>query len=1769
MNRYDPASELETPRQATPATPQEGNLIGEQSDARFPIKSGMTNNTTPKAPFSKGGWGNPEQPANDARFPIKSGMTNNASQKAPFSKGGWGNLEQPTQPPKKPTLWANFTHWIKHHKWLFGLTTFISVLLIIGSIFGLVTGFNFLGFTQKIAQNVQSFIASTSISARAQDFSITPDKKDSLGVLPESSFILKSKGDVTINQIQKNLSISPTTKIKVDQTSINEFKINPESPLGQDQIYKLILKIDDKDNQNQTKDLSWGFQIQNPFRIVATTPRNKATKVPLNSGIEIAFSADSFTKIEDSFEIAPKVKGSFQKTKSIASFIPEKLEPRTLYTVKIKKGLTLENSKEILKDDYIFQFETQDKESRDFSIGFTRSTYEFKTDEKPALSVFVAPSSVVKAEVNLYKFKDLAQFLNYLQQNSNRPGWATFSKFSENFDLTQLSKTLGQELPIQNTNGNLYIELPKILDKGYYLAQVVSGDFTDSAPIQIIDTAAYFSQSESKTLVWAVDLANKKALSAATIKTLEGKNITSTNDQGTAFFETPSEFKNDRVNFYQIISNDNTLIIPNSGEFDPQINGGLRGNLNSSSDNYWNYLYFDRPLYHKTDTLNFWGVVKNRGAGQEGIQAVLYQTGGLSTPSESPLKVDSKNIAISSQGTFFDSFKLQNLPAGSYSINILNSQNLIISTKTFIVQDFVKPVYEISLTTDKQAYFGGENITFSGKVTFYDGTPVSNLNLVYDSNSRGEVTTNSNGEFKITLKTIKDTYVTQTNSFYGGGGYISIWPKNEEESDNTYTKYFPVINSQIGVSNDQNIQDSKAVVDLTLSKLTLDKINQNTSTTTGDLNAGPVAGKDVQAQLTAYTYDKVKVGQYYNFITKKTEDSFEYRQKVLKTTPLNLKTNDQGIARLEFSTIASKELVDEIKLTSPEITIGTGLDFTINFNFQDLDSQPLQYTQWIYQATKDSFAGNNYTIDDATGTTNYEKNYKVDEPISLKLNSPSKTTQANSQYLFYYAQRGISEFVLQDRSDIKFNFKDTFVPNVYVYGVRFDGRNFFLSFPRILNFDSGQKLLNISVKSDKPTYKPKDEVKLEFEVTGIDNKPRSGELNVSVVDESLFSLSADYSDILPELYRNVSSGVSGIYNSHQNPGLGLQVGGLGGGGGGSKRSNFLDTVAFQTIQTDTNGKAKFSFKLPDNLTKWRITTQAFTSNLEAGKQITNITSTQDFFVNPSINSSFLTGDKPVLKLRTFGAKLNDNNNVAYKVESESLNLEPFNVNAIATVGQDITLPALTTGQQKIKVTAVSGENSDTVEKSFSVKDSQQTQRTTKNYELTDKTKIETNSSSSSYEAIFSSGQKAKYLENLQKLASQNGDRLDQKLATSLSQNLLSKEFGQNISPDKVEYQNYQGPKNGLTMLPYGDDDLSLTVLALAANKDQLPGETIKSYLYKIVNSQTEGLDRTSIALYGLSLLGEKVLNQAQILLNKSDTTSTDRIYLALAAVENGDLESARSVYTDLVKNRLSDNQNYKFVNISQNDDDNLKATGLMSILGQNLEESSANKFFDYIVSHTSERILTSLEQVIFLQKLIPSLANIDAEFSYILNGQTQTQKISKDSNFALLLNADQAKNITFKTTNTKVNLTVVSTIPLSQLVSNSEDFQVDRKYYVNAAETTSFKSSDVVTVELNYKIPNTKNTGCVQVTDYLPSGLRAINPQSFGQTYSNDTKLWYPYSIDNNKISFCINSNNKGPIKYLARVTSKGEFKAEATIIQNLEATSQINFGKPVIVIIN
>lgn len=88
----------------------------------------------------------------------------------------------------------------------------------------------------------------------------------------------------------------------------------------------------------------------------------------------------------------------------------------------------------------------------------------------------------------------------------------------------------------------------------------------------------------------------------------------------------------------------------------------------------------------------------------------------------------------------------------------------------------------------------------------------------------------------------------------------------------------------------------------------------------------------------------------------------------------------------------------------------------------------------------------------------------------------------------------------------------------------------------------------------------------------------------------------------------------------------------GGGGGGAEafggpRSDFQDTAVWlPEVATDFNGEARVMVTLPDNLTRWRMTGVAATSDTQVGEAISKIITTQSIQIRPILPRIVTTGD---------------------------------------------------------------------------------------------------------------------------------------------------------------------------------------------------------------------------------------------------------------------------------------------------------------------------------------------------------------------------------------------------------------------------------------------------------------------------------------------------------------------------------------------------------------
>ena len=156
-------------------------------------------------------------------------------------------------------------------------------------------------------------------------------------------------------EFARRLTVEPkiefSVKPDVDGHSV---RVTPSEPLAAGAIYRFTLAAAD----GRAFD-SWAFQAHQPLRVIATLPRDTEVDVPVDTGIEVTFDQDGVVDAASHVTIEPKVDGRFEQHGRVLAFVPEHpLEPATLYTVTVSRGVAVGATGEELESDVRFRFET-------------------------------------------------------------------------------------------------------------------------------------------------------------------------------------------------------------------------------------------------------------------------------------------------------------------------------------------------------------------------------------------------------------------------------------------------------------------------------------------------------------------------------------------------------------------------------------------------------------------------------------------------------------------------------------------------------------------------------------------------------------------------------------------------------------------------------------------------------------------------------------------------------------------------------------------------------------------------------------------------------------------------------------------------------------------------------------------------------------------------------------------------------------------------------------------------------------------------------------------------------------------------------------------------------------------------------------------------------------------------------------------------------------------------------------------------------------------
>lgn len=177
--------------------------------------------------------------------------------------------------------------------------------------------------------------------------------------------------------------------------------------------------------------------------------------------------------------------------------------------------------------------------------------------------------------------------------------------------------------------------------------------------------------------------------------------------------------------------------------------------------------------------------------------------------------------------------------------------------------------------------------------------------------------------------------------------------------------------------------------------------------------------------------------------------------------------------------------------------------------------------------------------------------------------------------------------------------------------------------------------LQVTVASDKAAYRPRDTATLTVDVTRQGVRQGDVEVALAVVDEGVLRLTGFHApDPLERLWTGfpLTFGYSDTRSGFAEWMQRSHVAGDGGSEQGAEpfltRSNFVTTALWKPgLVTNQEGRVQVSFKLPDNLTEFRMLAVALDKQGRAGSRESSFRVTEPVLVQPAMPRFALQGDR--------------------------------------------------------------------------------------------------------------------------------------------------------------------------------------------------------------------------------------------------------------------------------------------------------------------------------------------------------------------------------------------------------------------------------------------------------------------------------------------------------------------------------------------------------------
>ncbi len=510
---------------------------------------------------------------------------------------------------------------------------------------------------------------------------------------------------------------------------------SPAAPLASGAEYVIRLAGSVRDSNGDPIEPAEPIHFTTPPPIVAVSP--EAIGVNPATTIRVTFDRLMSEQVTGAaFVLTPETSGSLRWSETTLIFEPAAgyFYENTPYTVTITTEALDATGKAILDEPYSWSFETSQLESV-ARFGEGPNAQVLDANGRRAVQFHMYQSIRITLNFELYRLS-LEQFLD--RYSSGFRGVAGWEKRLISTEGASPAKRWQIET---TTSSNRFMHIQDVLipddvPPGLYILNMGTEYVNDQLILILTANTLMVKQAEGQLVAWLTDI-NGGALPGREISVYarDGELISSGQADQQGVFRT--EVARDPQPLI-VVARDGDDVTATGLSNEWRGYGGWWGwwAPQPTAQRFAVYIYTDRPIYRPGQTVYFKAIVRQD---DDAVLDIL----SAGTPVTARIRdardnvVQTLNLKTNHFGTVSAKFQLaEGAMLGDYAVEIMVDKES--HRQVFKVEDYRKPDYQVTLTTDDARYIEGETIEVTIDSRYFFGEPVPNADLVINRFVLGE-----------------------------------------------------------------------------------------------------------------------------------------------------------------------------------------------------------------------------------------------------------------------------------------------------------------------------------------------------------------------------------------------------------------------------------------------------------------------------------------------------------------------------------------------------------------------------------------------------------------------------------------------------------------------------------------------------------------------------------------------------------------------------------------------------------------------------------------------------------------------------------------------------------------------------------------------------------------------------------------------------------------------------------------------------------------------